>query len=336
MQKRENYLYNSYKCFKDTTLYCEPFSDIDIVYSFFNEHEKYVYACHPSGLKLEHRFKSKEELKLDKVVEESILVLFSSINSGHALSELSSQYYEFKRNGVLGKKLSVYIPYFIDKLPLIKALLPYLFKNSEIIIMKQDGSYLFKEVHIARGEWLATGILEDKYIIENGDVLELDSRHLYFLETTGVYALREKVKEIYEENKHRYKLFENICIIKSTFSDNCLTPGRSLVVDKSVVDYIKEKSYEFLLIDSKSDYLELVCQIYHAKNILTSYGCINCTNRMFFNQEAVIREIANNAYYDEYKDLSHIVCTSMNVRKYLVFRNIDNLLTKSSLDFILD
>ena len=101
--------------------------------------------------------------------------------------------------------------------------------------------------------------------------------------------------------KHNYKLYDNIMFIKFN-NTRCSSPKRVFdPLTPKIIKIINNNNIKILSLSDFKNIFHYICCLYNAKNIITSYGSITCTNRFFCNPEANIICLANKHYRDEYE-----------------------------------
>jgi hypothetical protein len=111
-----------------------------------------------------------------------------------------------------------------------------------------------------------------------------------------------KIDEIYNIHKHKYQLYDSIMIVKTTREIYSVSLHRAMKYpNDDVLKIISDNNIKFLEISQFKDIYEYICTIYHAKNIIFSYGGPMCTNRFFCNLNANVIVIGNLHYKPEYE-----------------------------------
>jgi hypothetical protein len=336
MATHGSYLLKEFSHLKDFTLK-EAFNSYnDIVSILSSDHERYLWGFHANKTHDEYEFLNSEEEEITLIRGDAFLILCSSINTGHVVSELIQHVYQFFKNGIDKLNTKIYVAHIISNIPFIKTLISEIFSAFEIIYLDPEKTYKFESVYVARSQWFAYALLPENFVVYEGNVTKLASKYCEFDPESGVDFFLRLITEIYEKYKRQYAFYDNICIVKSNYNDNNTTPHRQLNIDSEKFNFIDDKGYKFLTISSKSDFLELICQVHAAKNIITSYGSVSCTNRFLFNQDARVKVIANRAYADEYQYLWHRRVTATRAARYNIFTDIDEDISIDSLNAIID
>ena len=150
-----------------------------------------------------------------------------------------------------------------------------------------------------------------------------------------------KVKEIYNTYKHLYELYDNVALIKFN-TEICSSPSRGFSplndAIKSSMNHIK-----FISMKDFKTIFHYICVLYHAKNIIFSYGGPCCTNRFFCNPESNIVVLCNKHYRPEYEynndnkmywhvRHSHLI----PVKKQTFLLDFENYIDESNIRLILE
>jgi hypothetical protein len=113
-----------------------------------------------------------------------------------------------------------------------------------------------------------------------------------------------------------------------------------MFISDQITDQIETDGYDLLKINDFEDIVEYICRIYHADNVVISYGGIACANRFFVNPEANVLVLANTYYEKEYMhslDLWHPLHShTFPVRNQNILLNYPNEVTLAGLAVISD
>jgi hypothetical protein len=71
-------------------------------------------------------------------------------------------------------------------------------------------------------------------------------------------------------------------------------------LEDNIKEILNSKNIKVISVNDFKDIYEYICVFYHAKNIVTSYGGVACTNRFFCNPNANVILIGNLHYKHEY------------------------------------
>lgn len=336
MPTRGSYQLKEFSHLNNVTLRVDYTNSSDIVSSLSGDNEFYLWGFHANKTHDEYDPLNYDEKESSLIQGDAFLILCSSINTGHVISELIQHVYQFFSKGIDKLNTKIYVSHVILNLPFIKTLISEIFSPFEIIYLESDKIYKFESVYVAKAQWFAFALLPESFAVHEGNITTLASRYCEFDQDSGVDFFLTLIAKMYEKHKRNYNLYDNICIIKSNYNDNSTTPHRQLNIDHEKHGFIDGKGYKFLTINSNSDFLELICQVHAAKNIITSYGSISCTNRFLFNDNASVKVIGNKAYADEYQYLWHRRVTAMRVARYNIFTDIDNDISIDSLNYIIE
>jgi hypothetical protein len=271
------------------------------------------------------------------------LLLISTTNTAHSLCEIIDfiQYYKDNsdRIGTIGISETV------------KTSMPFLFELIGLFIPTEK-MLLLEDAILYKCSTLVTYRLHhfnflthwDSYTflkenINGKDTLTFGPLVNPFEFVCNTDFLFEKVRSIYSEHHHRFKLYDKIMLIKTDKDPNLTTSNRCLEYPKdSILEKLQLNDIHFLNIYDLKSIEEYICVLYHAKTIITSYGGPTCTNRFFFNQEATVIVLANNHYKAEYnvENYWHVRCTHLiPVNKQIFILDFENYLDDDNLQDVL-
>ena len=111
-----------------------------------------------------------------------------------------------------------------------------------------------------------------------------------------------KAAEIYNNYKYKYNLNDSIMLVKTSREKYSVSLHRSIEYpNNDVLKIINDNNIKFVEISQFKDIYEYICTLYHAKNIIFSYGGPMCTNRFFCSPNANIIVLGNLHYRSEYE-----------------------------------
>ena len=230
------------------------------------------------------------------ILDDTDLLLISTSNSAHSISELLSfiKYYENKTNNIAISE------YFIKDLPFLYQLLQLFIPKERFIILYDNKNYLFTTLITYRchhfnytKNWNAI-----PFTIKNNSLCFENIQSIKFTFHVDSTNLFDKIEEIYKNNKHNYTLYDTIALIKFN-NEICTTPSRGC---QPLNENVKNVMHHIQFISMK-DFKNIehyICVLYHAKNIIFSYGGPCCTNRFFCNPESNVIVLCNKHYKHEY------------------------------------
>jgi len=225
------------------------------------------------------------------------LLLISTSNSAHSISELLSfiQYYENKTNKIAISE------YFIKDLPFLYELLQLFIPKDRFIILYDSKNYLFTTLITYRchhfnytKNWNTIPFIKKNNSLYFENIQSIKSSFL--VDSTNLF---NKVEEIYNNHKHNYTLYDNIALIKFN-NEICTTPSRGFQILNENVK-IKMNHIKFISMKDFKNIEHYICVLYHAKNVIFSYGGPCCTNRFFCNPESNVIVLCNKPYKYEYE-----------------------------------
>jgi hypothetical protein len=238
--------------------------------------------------------------KINEINNTIILFLISTSNSAHSISEIIDflNYYKNKENYI---GISIYIK---TKMPFLYELITIFIPENKIILLydniiyKIDILILYRNHHFNYlKNWDNISFLKNNNILYFNN-LENIKENFY----SNSLFLFDKVEEIYSNNKDKYILYDNICLIKTNIDKFVATPNRCLDnLNDEIINIFNNNNIKVLSINNFKNIYEYICVFYHAKNIIVSYGGVACTNRFFCNKNSNIILIANLYYKNEYE-----------------------------------
>ena len=226
------------------------------------------------------------------------MLLLSTTNPAHSLGEFTSflEYYNAKTT-----KLKVCINAVIaEKMPYLYQLIQQFFPSENCIIIVSNTIYHFHSIIMRRNHHFMYSInWRNIPYISTNNILHFSNLQPQYL--VNCDQLFNKAKEIYETHKHKYSLSDTLMIIKTTKEKYSVSIHRALEYPTAdIIDLLVARGVKIVEISQFSDIFEYICTIYHAKNIIFSYGGPMCTNRFFCNPAANIIVLANLHYKHEY------------------------------------
>ena len=279
--------------------------------------------------------------KIVSVQQDVIILLLSTINPAHSISEIISfiNYCAKKENHIAISE------YFIKNLKFMYELITLFFPQEKIIILSNDHIYKFKKLYTFRNQhfnytkqWESV-----PFQIENNT---LSFKNIQYIKNNFLIDsqfLFDKVEEIYNSFKYKYNLFENIMLIK--FEDELsTTPTRGLqILSEEIKTSLSKNNIQVISHKDFDNILHYICVIYHAKNIIFSYGGPCCTNRFFCNPESNVIVLCNQSYKLEYdyrnekKDYWHIRHSHLiPVKNQTFLLDFENHVDKNNMNKIID
>ena len=233
--------------------------------------------------------------------DEATFLLISTGNSAHSICEIIS-FINYYKN-ISPNKVIVISEYVLEILPLLFDLIKLFINNDKLIILKKNTIYKFNTLVTYRN-------IHFNYITnwpninfsKNNDILRFNNleniKHHFSINTLFLF---DKIKEIYETYKNDFQLYENIMLIKTSNDLNASSTYRSILYpNENVMDILNKNNIKFLSIPYFKNIFHFICLLYHAKNIIFSYGGPCCTNRYFCNPNANVIVLANSHYKQEY------------------------------------
>jgi hypothetical protein len=277
--------------------------------------------------------------KIINIVEDTDILLVSTLNSAHSICEIISfiKYYENKTNKIAVSE------YFIKDLPFLYELLQIFIPKERFIILYQNTNYLFTTLTTYHCHHFNPTINWNHipFTIENNSLYfeNIQSIKSSFLINTKF--LFDKVEEIYNNNKHNYTLYDNVALIKFN-TEICTSPSRGFqIINENVKSMMN--NIQFISMKDFKNIEHYICVLYHAKNIIFSYGGPCCTNRFFCNPESNVIVLCNMHYKPEYggypeKNEYHHVRHShlIPVKKQTFLLDLENYIDETNVNKILN
>jgi hypothetical protein len=232
-----------------------------------------------------------------------ILMLISTTNSAHSISEIIDfvNYYrkESNYNSLVG--ISEFI---VSRLPFLFELIKLFIPENNIIILNVSNIYKFDTIITYRNihfnhlkNWNEIPFVKENNIIYFNNLDNV--RNNFQCDPSFLF---EKIEQIYNEHKYKYSLYDNIMLIKTGVDKHVFSRDRCMeVLEDNIKEILNSKNIKIFSVNDFKDIYEYICVIYHAKNIITSYGGVACTNRFFCNPNANVILIGNLHYKYEYE-----------------------------------
>ena len=268
---------------------------------------------------------------------DGFLLYFTQDNVAHSICQFIRSFYEYC---LLDKKPFIYVSEIILRMPFLHKLFILLFNTNEYKILNLKQYYYFENLYIPDYIWFTDGQnFKINYDIENS-VRILDTNIGITKEYNNLYEalllFDKTIDIIFEENKDKYPIYENIILIKSNLCTDSMTPYRQIFLEPNFNEILYKYNYEMILPHKINDIINHIVLLKSAKNIITSYGGANCVNRFFFNKNSVVKVICNEAYSSEYMDINHNLISSYCTLKYLYFLNINNSIKNNTIEYIIN
>jgi len=233
--------------------------------------------------------------KVINITDDIDILFISTMNSAHSISEILSFMNYYNNNN----KIAI-SEYFIKDLPFLYELLKLFIPTENIIVLYENNNYLFTKLFTYRCEHFnyTSNWYDIPFTIENNSLRFNNIENIKSTFLVNSHFLFNKVEEIYNNYKNDYELYDNIALIKFN-NEMVTTPSRGFA---PLTNNIKNSNtIKFLSMTNFKNIFHYICVIYHAKNIIFSYGGPCCTNRFFCNQESNIVVLCNKHYRAEYE-----------------------------------
>lgn len=242
------------------------------------------------------------DIPVIEINKKIILMLITTTNSAHSLSEIIDfvNYYkkESNSNNLVG--ISDFI---VSRLPFLFELIKLFIPENNIIILNVSNIYKFdtiityRNLHInCLNDWKEIPFIKENNIIYFNNLQNVRNKF-----QSDPSFLFEKIEEIYNEHKHKYNLYDNIMLIKTGVDKYVFSRNRCMeVLEDNIKEILNSKNIKVISVNDFKNIYEYICVFYHAKNIVTSYGGVACTNRFFCNPNANVILIGNLHYKHEY------------------------------------
>ena len=234
--------------------------------------------------------------------EKIILLLISTTNSAHSLSEIIDFINYYKKESNCNNMVGI-SEFVASKLPFLFGLIKIFIPENRIIILNSSNIYKFSTVITYRNNHFnyLNNWGDIQFIKENNTIYfnNLENVRNNFVSDTSF--LFEKIEQIYNEHKHNYNLYDNIMLIKTSNDKYVFSKDRCMErIDDNIKEILNNNNIKVISVNDFKDIYEYICVFYHAKNIITSYGGVACTNRFFCNPNSNVILIGNLHYKYEY------------------------------------
>lgn len=241
----------------------------------------------------------------DKAAAETIsdplmVVAISTSNAGHAMSEIMS-FVNFARDLPSGFKFGI-SQAFVDRLPLIAQFFQRLYDADRVVVLRADQTYRLQQAWIRReNHFNASCNWMGLECVVNENVLNFANLHRRIKFDDDPAVVHALVRRVYDECRDRYQLYDRIMLLKTADSRNLTTPGRALILDESYRASFQGAGFHIVSVERFESIEEYICTLYHAHQIVFSYGSTTCANRFFVNPMCDVIVLANRAYQFEYE-----------------------------------
>lgn len=269
------------------------------------------------------------------------LLVLSTTNMAHSICEFISflKYYKNLSRIVVGINSIV-----VNKMPYLYQFIQIFIPTDNILVLQNNSIYSFQSLTMRRNDhFIYTTNWSDCIFKRDGNKMifeHLESiRNTFSINCTYIF---DTIKNIYDTHKHKYSLNDSIMIIKTTKERFTVSPGRAILYpDTNTLEALNARGIKIIEISDFIDIYEYICTIYHAKQLIFSYGGPMCINRFFCNPEANIIVLANMHYRPEYEYENesqaywHLRTAMLSpVHRQIFLLDFPNELTISSLDSI--
>lgn len=266
------------------------------------ENDKYINVSQNSIINIYYiNEESHTKKEIVYISENVIICLISTINSAHSISELISfiEYYNAKNydNNILVSE------YFIKSLPLLFEFLKLFIPEERFIILHEKYEYYVKTLITFRCIHYIHSLCWNTvdFFQQNKNLYFKNTQYIKNHFQASVEKILYKVEQVYQNDKDEYELYDDIMLIKFN-NENCTTSNRGIIpLSIEIENMFKSKEIKIISIQHFQNINHYLCQLYHAKNIVFSYGGPCCTNRFFCNPNANVIVIANKHYEAEYE-----------------------------------
>lgn len=259
-------------------------------------------------------------------IEDGCLLNFAQENVAHNICQLIYNYYYIVKKQA-NKKL--YVTNFILNMPLILNLVKLIFNDIDIIILKDNILYKCTKIYLSKftwfwGDYFGNSPNKMPIIDINNDVRTfMTGEQNSATKNLPFIYFNDYIDTIFENNKHKYKTYDNIAIMKTNLNTDSTTPKRCINMSSNVKQLLEENNYFIFIPHLITDIIEYIVLLKSAKNVITSYGGANCINRFFFTN-SIVKVICNKHYQKEYKNISHNVLSTYKSKNTHYFLDISN------------
>ena len=259
-----------------------------------NRHIRYLWKDHSKDMQYPGG-------AIECVTGDGLILNISSLNSGHALSEITS-FLNFYINSDKNFDWVAVPSSFRQSTKFIFALLCQFIPRSKIKIVNHGIKYKFESITLRRNRWFNPVVdwRSIKYTKTN-NMVEIHNLH-YILKILqdSVDLLVNLSNKIYKEESVNYTLSKKILALKMSSDQMMVTPDRAIYMAPSVREIATENGFQIFDIRKITDIEEYICVLYHAKIVIFSYGAIAATNRFFLNADCTVILLANKRLKSEY------------------------------------
>ena len=286
------------------------------------------HPCDSPNIKPKIRYRTVSSI----ILRDGFFLYFNQKNVAHSICQLIISLYEIQK---LDKTPHLYISDIIADMPFLYKLIHLLFNPKQITIVQAATKYKCKNLFIPTYIWFYEDYLNEFTFDESNKV-----RIFKPIEKTGskfkdhIHYFSTMIDNIYNSNKSNYKTHDNIFIIKSQVCSDSTTPQRAMMLSSEVLEILNRYSYEMILPHKINDIVEYIVVMKSAKNIITSYGGAQCTNRFFFTNGSV-KVIGNKSYKNEYMDANHNAFCIFKSNYTAFFLGINDAVTTTEIEGII-
>jgi len=236
------------------------------------------------------------------IEEPTTILLISTGNSAHSICEIIS-FLNYYKNTNCKNKIAI-SENVLKLLPMLYDLIKLFITSDKIILLNNNINYKFNTLTTYRNfHFNFTKYWESVAFSKNNNILTFNNiEYISGNFSIDTLFLFDKVKEIYDTCKNDFELFDNIMLIKTTNDKLLSTINRAMdVPNKNIINILQQNNIQFLSIPYFKNIKHYICVLYHAKNVIFSYGGPCCTNRYFCNPKANVIVLANLNYKHEYE-----------------------------------
>ena len=244
-----------------------------------------------------------EDVNKDKHIihETTTFLLLSTGNSAHTLSEIIS-FISYYKNKCCTNMIAIseYVPRI---LPLLFDLIKIFIPLEQIIILYEKNIYKFDMLITYRNHHFnQTDNWDNINFNKCNNQLQFNNiqyiKHNFSINTLFLF---DKVEEIYNIHKNHFCLYDNVMLIKTSNDTLSSSINRAMdVPNDNIKNILINNNIKYLSISDFKNIYEYICVLYHAKNVIVSYGGPCCTNRFFCNHNSNVVVIAHLHYRYEY------------------------------------
>lgn len=275
------------------------------------------------------------------IKDPTFLMYFTQENVAHSMCQLIRSIYEYN---LYGQGRQILISECVIQMPFIYNLINVLLPNANIYYMNNSVLFYAEDVYIPKYIWF-TEIISYESMYD-----KLYDKNVRILHTDG--DISPEYKDLYEPLKYFDLKIQELCLthqletpvknifmIKSTKTSNSITPGRAIELTDDVDDVLAKNDYKTALTEipnTKEAVIQHILTLRNAENILTSYGGANCSNRFFFNPDAIVKVICNTHYASEYNNEWHPRCSAYRAKQYIFVLDMPNTLSGDDIERVIE